>query len=169
MLSDGAPWWNHPVTRHPYALLDFNRRDGEEASETTYYDLNSDKFLSDDERDEDADGLTNYDETHGRMTAKFWSSCYAMEKPDPIEYAGTDVTDPDTDGDRVRDGADDQDHDDVPNLMELSRRAASGHWDAQRDCKVKPNLGSGNFTVAGGPLPTARYDHLRGRARRRPG
>ena len=29
-------------------------------------------------------------------------------------------------GDGVRDGADDQDHDDVPNLMELSRNAASG-------------------------------------------
>ena len=155
MLSDGAPWWNHPVTRHPYALLDFNRREGEDPTETTYYDFDKDGFLSDNERDEDADGLTNYDETHGRLTAKYWSSCYAMEKPDPIEYAGTDVTDPDTDGDRVRDGADDQDHDDVPNLMELSRRAASGHWDAERDCKVKPNLGSGNFTVAGGQLPNS--------------
>ena len=37
-----------------------------------------------------------------------------------------DLVDPDTDGDGVRDGADDQDHDDVPNLMELSRNAASG-------------------------------------------
>ena len=34
--------------------------------------------------------------------------------------------DADTDGDGVRDGADDQDHDDVPNVMELSRIAASG-------------------------------------------
>ena len=29
----------------------------------------------------------------------------------------------DTDGDGVRDGADDQDHDDIPNVMELSRDA----------------------------------------------
>jgi hypothetical protein len=36
------------------------------------------------------------------------------------------VADPDTDGDGVRDGADDQDHDDIPNLMELSRNMASG-------------------------------------------
>ena len=47
--------------------------------------------------------------------------CYKSEKPYPITYAGTDLVDPDTDGDSVRDGADDQDHDDVPNLMELSR------------------------------------------------
>ena len=44
-----------------------------------------------------------------------------MERPYPIAYAGTQVDDADTDGDGVLDGADDQDHDDVPNLMELSR------------------------------------------------
>ena len=43
-----------------------------------------------------------------------------------VEYAGTDVTDADSDGDDVRDGADDQDHDDLHNLAELSRNAASG-------------------------------------------
>ena len=95
--------------------------DGEEASETTYYDFDDDKFLSDDERDEDADGLTNYDETHGRMTGEVlvlllrrWRS------PTPSSTRAQMSRDPDTDGDRVRDGADDQDHDDVPNLMELS-------------------------------------------------
>jgi hypothetical protein len=35
----------------------------------------------------------------------------------------------------VLDGADDQDNDDVPNIMELSRRAASGYDDTDgRDC-----------------------------------
>jgi hypothetical protein len=44
-----------------------------------------------------------------------------------VQYAGTDIVDADTDGDGVRDGADDQDHDDIPNLSEMSRNAASGH------------------------------------------
>ena len=46
------------------------------------------------------------------------------------------MADPDTDGDGVRDGADDQDHDDIPNVMELSRIAASGINDTNgQECK----------------------------------
>jgi hypothetical protein len=148
-LDDGAPWWNHEVVRNSYGLLDMDR-DGDETavvesgylrSETTYYDFRSDNRLSDDERDEDADGLTNYDETHGRMTPEYWAACYAAEAPFGLAYLGTDVVDPDTDGDGVRDGADDQDHDDIPNLMELSRNAASGLWDAEpQGCKPAAGL-----------------------------
>jgi hypothetical protein len=83
-------------------------------------------WLSDDERDEDADGLSNWDETHGRMTPDWWGARYKREGAFRIAYAGTDVDDPDTDGDGVRDGADDQDHDDVPNVVELSRVANTG-------------------------------------------
>ena len=144
MLDDGAPWYAHETTRNPYGLLDFNRDGGESATELQYYDRD-DGFLSDDERDEDADGLSNYDETHGRMTVKWWTTCYSAEKPYNIEYIGTDVVDPDTDGDGVRDGADDQDHDDIPNVMELSRIAASGVNDTNgQECKpsTEPPLGS---------------------------
>lgn len=123
-----------------FALRDFNH-DGTVAasrsvdgtapeyyrSEQTYWDFDSDGKLSDDERDEDADGLTNYDESHGRLLPGFWSGCYSRETPYQVAYAGTDIVDPDTDGDGVRDGADDQDHDDVPNVAEMSRNAASGH------------------------------------------
>ena len=117
-----------------YPLTDMNR-DGVVApapvgdyrlSEGRYFDFDFDGKLSDDERDEDADGLTNYDEATGRMTPQYWVGCYKKEKPFPITYAGTDLVDPDSDGDGVRDGADDQDHDDVPNLMEMSRNAAIG-------------------------------------------
>ena len=97
-----------------------------EYSELRYFDFDYDFKLSDDERDEDADGLTNYDEATGRMTPGFWAGCYTEEKPYPIAYRGTNLVDGDVDGDRVRDGADDQDHDDLPNLMELSRNSASG-------------------------------------------
>jgi hypothetical protein len=124
-LSDGPPWWAHPITRSSYGLFDVDRSGGESASELYYNDIDGDDMLSDDERDEDADGLTNYDETHGRLTPAYWSGCYSREKPYYVPYQGTRVDDPDTDGDGIRDGADDQDHDDVQNLAELSRIAAS--------------------------------------------
>jgi hypothetical protein len=123
-----------------FALLDFNHDgtvssspsvDGVEPdyyrSEQGYYDFDSNGKLSDDERDEDADGLTNFDETHGRMLPSYWAGCYVREAPYTVAYAGTNPVDADTDGDGVRDGADDQDHDDIPNVAELSRNAASGH------------------------------------------
>jgi hypothetical protein len=148
LVGHGEPWWDPSNTAALYGLLDFDR-DGAESptvqpgyalSETAYYDLLPDGYLSDDERDEDADGLTNYDETHGRMTPAYWKGCYAGETAFGIAYSGTDVVDPDTDGDGILDGADDQDHDDIPNVMELSRRAASGLWDAQSSCKAATGL-----------------------------
>jgi hypothetical protein len=95
------------------------------APESRWFDADGNGKLSDDERDEDADGLTNYDEASGQATAGFWTGCYQDEKPYTVQYAGTNLVDPDSDGDGVRDGADDQDHDDIPNLMELSRHQAS--------------------------------------------
>ena len=150
MLSDDLPWWDHGATRNPYSLLDINRNGvesttvlpGYRVAETTYYDLRPDGYLSDNERDEDADGLTNFDETHGRMTRVYWDSCYLIEKPFDLPFAEPDVLDPDTDGDGVRDGADDQDHDDVPNMMEVSRQAASGLYDGKRDCLPADGLPS---------------------------
>jgi hypothetical protein len=135
-LSDGPPW-HSSLTRNAYGLLDVNRFGGESVPELKYYDYDGDNFLSDDERDEDADGLTNFDETHGRMQPGYWTACYSKERPYPVHYAGTSVVDEDTDGDGVRDGADDQDHDDVPNLAELSRiNASNPHQD---DREVRPD------------------------------
>ena len=108
-----------------FALRDLNQDGALAPHEERYFDFDLNGKLSDDERDEDADGLTNYDEATGRNTSGFWAACYKKEKPYPITYAGTDLVDPDSDGDGVRDGADDQDHDDVPNLMELSRLDAA--------------------------------------------
>jgi IPT/TIG domain len=127
----------------PYHLLDADLSGGApSAAEVGYFDFNGDGSVADDERDEDADGLTNYDETHGRMTPEYWAGCYSMEAPYGIGYAGPRVDDADSDGDGVLDGADDQDHDDVPNLMELSRYAASGHvdWQAGSPCRIKPGI-----------------------------
>ena len=50
----------------------------------------------------------------------------AQEKPYPLPFQQPDWLDKDSDGDGVLDGADDQDHDDVSNLNELSRLLAVG-------------------------------------------
>jgi hypothetical protein len=138
-LQDGGEvWWSH-VARGSYDIRNVNLDSGvsdgcgspasptasTDYGERLYFDFDCDGFLSDDERDEDADGLTNYDEAHGRLTPEFWAGCYDKEVAYPVAYAGTSMTDADSDGDGVRDGADDQDHDDLPNLMELSRFRAS--------------------------------------------
>jgi hypothetical protein len=167
-LADGKPWHKHDAPDHRcYYLLDVNRTYGKARSapdapglcssvtfdvspgsperdenELFYFDLDGDRVLSDEERDEDADGLTNYDENTGRLTPEYWISCYsgeARERPYYVKYAGTKLTDPDSDNDKVRDGADDQDHDDVPNIMELSRGDA-----------YKPGTPSGNPIEDGG-------------------
>jgi hypothetical protein len=129
--------WDNPTADTPPLVL------GDKRTEETYFDLDRDLWISDDERDEDADGLTNFDEAHGRLTSEYWKGCYVQETPYKFTYAGTDLTDPDTDGDGVRDGADDQDHDDIPNVMELSRNAATGYadWDVNKgECRVRQAL-----------------------------
>ena len=79
-------------------------------------DWDGNGVLADDERDFDHDGLANiYEYT----SAEF--------KPWEPAFPGTlrpDIVDPDTDGDGVIDGLDDQDHDDVSNIDELR----AGTW-----------------------------------------
>jgi hypothetical protein len=81
-----------------------------------------DGMLDDGERDADGDGLSNWDEANGRMTQEWWTEAYKKtEKPYPLTYAGVDMLNPDTDGDGIPDGADDQDHDGLSNQFEVAR------------------------------------------------
>ena len=107
-------------------IRDMDRDGSLTAREETYYDFDQTGRLSDSERDEDADGLSNWAETRGCMNAKYWEGVYKKETPYYQGYAGTQLDDADSDGDGIRDGADDQDHDDVPNVMECSRVLALG-------------------------------------------
>lgn len=131
-----------PHVRVDYDLFDMDR-DGivrtapygdQLRAEATWWDYDFDLYVSDDERDEDADGLTNYEESGGGpMSPGFWKACYSTEGEYPIKYPGTKPYDADSDGDGILDGADDQDFDDVPNIMELSRNMA-GNWPLAGSC-----------------------------------
>jgi hypothetical protein len=110
-------------TSQAYNLLDFDRSGTVSATEDQYLDLDGNGWLSDDERDEDGDGLPNWVEANGWMTSEWWRSRYPKETAFRITYAGTSPMDADSDGDGVIDGADDQDHDDYSNVDELSRYA----------------------------------------------
>jgi IPT/TIG domain-containing protein len=116
---------NAPVPKVNRDIRDMDRSGGVSGIENTYYDrLPQNGFLDDAERDEDADGLPNQWEASGCMTAGYWKGLYPLETPYYVTYGGTALDNPDSDGDKVLDGADDQDHDDVPNVMECSRRLA---------------------------------------------
>jgi hypothetical protein len=115
-------WWD---ARSPHDIRDMNRVGGAAGAELTYFDMDQTGLLSDSERDEDADGLSNWAETRGCMNRTYWGALYDKETPYYLNYAGTRLDEADTDGDGIFDGADDQDHDDVPNVMECSRTAAS--------------------------------------------
>jgi hypothetical protein len=78
-----------------------------------------DCFLSDDEKDIDGDGLSNYTEAHGPLMAqKWWNQFVPKAGTFPIDYAGTNWLERDSDGDGVPDGSDDQDHDGYTNIEE---------------------------------------------------
>ena len=85
-------------------------------------DLDGDHNLTDDERDEDGDGLSNMTEMNFRGEQNWWKSVVpykSSEKPYAIrQFSDTDATNPDSDGDGVLDGADDQDNDGWSNLAE---------------------------------------------------
>jgi hypothetical protein len=143
-------------------IRDINLQNGVEPTDVPTDDYNTNGWVSDDERDEDADGLSNFVENSGPLTPEYWAACYTMEQPWPANFAGTRIDDADTDGDGVRDGADDQDHDDLPNLMEISRILASGGLDdseADKPCKVREDLVLGIDSDGDGEIDIEDVNH----------
>ncbi len=87
-----------------------------------YLDMNHDGLLTDDEKDGDHDGLGNWDEANGAMLQAWWPQQYPTEVPySGSPLSGVNYVDPDSDGDGVLDGADDQDHDGWSNADEMDR------------------------------------------------
>ena len=148
-------WWE---ARTSYDIRDMDRSGAVSAAESTYYD-NGNGLLDDAERDEDADGLDNQWEASGCMSGqKYWSGVYTKETKYYLSFSGTDLVDADTDGDGVLDGADDQDHDDIPNVMECSRSMALGQRRLRR-ARLRPRDRSGAAVEGHGqpvqPVPAA--------------
>jgi hypothetical protein len=92
-------------------------------------DLDADGNLSDDERDADGDGLSNMIEWRLSGLQSWWASTYG-EKAYPLRtFAELSASDPDSDGDGVLDGADDQDVDGYDNFTEMQlARTGSGQF-----------------------------------------
>jgi hypothetical protein len=93
-------------------------------------DLTGDGELTDDERDADNDGLSNMIEFNNAGTQNWWSKGpYRDEKPYFWRtFAETSATDPDSDGDGVLDGADDQDADGYDNYTEMEFNFRRGEY-----------------------------------------
>jgi hypothetical protein len=115
--------WNYTGRPYPLSYSDGNAYSGG-------------SVLRDGAKDVDNDGLTNFQETTGTMKIKWWELAYdgtngPKETPYPDvarRYIEPNFVDPDTDGDGILDGNDDQDHDGYPNWFEASRPA---NWQAE--------------------------------------
>jgi hypothetical protein len=150
-------WWQD---RASFDIRNMDRTDGVSPAEETYYDRPGAGagWLDDSERDEDADGLSNWMETRGCMNRGYWDGLYDKETPYYLAYPGTELDDSDTDGDGIRDGADDQDHDDVPNVMECSRSRALGGVELDPDdATLVPDRALEGFVNAFNPCLPHRY------------
>jgi hypothetical protein len=124
MADEYAAWVTYGGKRFPLNYSDGTQTTGGPVivtPQTQWEDMNGDGILTDDEKDLDGDGLTNWDEAHGRMTPAWWLAAYTQETAYPLHYQQTDWLDPDTDGDGVLDGADDVDHDGFTNASEVAR------------------------------------------------
>jgi hypothetical protein len=126
-LSDEhAAWVAYGHSSFPLLYSDGTQTSGgpvQVTPETRWEDIDGSGFLTDDEKDVDGDGLTNWDEAHGRMDPPWWKAAYRNEQPFTLTYLQTDWLDPDTDGDTLPDGPDDVDHDGYPNAAEIDRDA----------------------------------------------
>jgi hypothetical protein len=105
-------------------------------------DLNHDGNLTDDERDADNDGLSNVVEYNYTGTQNWWSNGPYKDEPAYSWRAFADLSpvDPDSDGDTVPDGADDQDVDGYDNYteMELARRDSGLFVNPYNPCLPDP-------------------------------
>ena len=121
------------------------------------FDEDGNGFISDDEKDVDGDGLSNYVEAHGPLSSPAWWDAWVNsksvkctdeyeEKPYPGNlYVGLNFLKKDTDGDTIPDGADDIDHDGYTNAAEAYR---PGGW-----CQhyTSTGLPTGTLAIAGPP------------------
>ena len=113
--AEHAMWWagGH---KYPLDYSDGDQHSIHELAGTNLWDMTYPiGTLSDEERDFDRDGIANIIE-YSLVALKPWTHYPGIVRPD--------FMDPDTDGDGLLDGADDQDHDGISNSDELD----GGTW-----------------------------------------
>ena len=148
--DEHAAWVLYGGSRFPLLYSDGTQTSGgpvQVTPQTDWADINHDGFLTDDEKDVDNDGLTNWDEAHGRMTPAWWREIWSTEPSFDLSYASTDWLDPDTDGDTLPDGPDDVDEDGYSNAEDLHRGPLWGQpfnpclpdW-LSRSCPLHPRF-----------------------------
>ena len=118
--------WALGGASYPIDYSDGDQTTKPSAPTMAWNDFDGDNVLSDEERDFDNDGLANFYE-YRHPAFEPWSPSF------PATFR-SDMFDADTDGDGVKDGWDDQDHDDVSNIDELR----AGTW-AMNPCD--PGIG----------------------------
>ena len=132
----------------------------------------------DDERDADADGLSNWLESaRGPGNNEWWAGFWAQDalkiKPWREEsycggmrpghfterpFANLDLADPDVDGDTLLDGEDDQDSDDVINIIELFELVKDADGDGDGDWCLIPGGIVPTVTVSGEVRPVNAFN-----------
>jgi hypothetical protein len=136
-----------------------------------YLDVDKDGNLTDEERDFDGDGLSNITEFSFRGTQAWWRGITWYDQPhgdgtihtyaeQPYTgrlFSDVDATNPDTDGDGIPDGADDQDNDGWSNYveMQLSRDEVGYRVQPYNPCLPDPHARvCGRYTpLFGTPWP----------------
>lgn len=133
-LSQEYSLWRYVGASFPVsAYSDGTQNSGGRVDATTpalmALDRDGNGIVTDDERDADADGLSNMVEFNLTGTRAWWRLAYPSEQPYSIStFYELDPTNPDTDGDGESDGTDDQDHDGWSNIQEMqSTRAETGY------------------------------------------
>ena len=124
LADEHAAWVRYGDSKFPLNYSDGTQTSGGPVAVSPggeWADINGDGFLTDDEKDIDGDGLTNWDEEHGRMTPDWWTAIWDTERAFTVTFLKTSWLDGDTDGDGLADGADDVDHDGYSNASEVNR------------------------------------------------
>jgi len=120
-------------------------------------DIDGDGNLEDSDRDADNDGLSNWIEFNGPGTQAWWPATY-NQPPEKVynlrHFSDVSPVNPDTDGDGIPDGQDDQDNDGWNNFeeMQLGRPRTGLRMHAFNPCLPDPySLTCSRFIPPGGP------------------
>jgi IPT/TIG domain len=136
-------------------VLPLNYSDGDQTTGTVsgpvpgleYMDLDNDGVITDDEKDVDSDGLPNYVEIAPNAESDIWTDFGGgVKRPTGNTFAAGRLSDQfaylfvldylsnDSDGDTVTDGADDQDHDGLSNVEEITPGTDTLYSDPLNPC-----------------------------------